>query len=91
MPGAAETEVALMDIQNMQRRVSSIGPGFHNILLRKLPGEVLEKFQIFSERIAGYTTLQLWGRRLTACSCRQLADNTHQLSGGVPVRQDGFG
>jgi hypothetical protein len=57
MPGVAETEMALWDVQNMQRRISSIGPALLNILLRKLPGEVLEKFQIFSETTAGYATL----------------------------------
>ena len=42
-------------------KVSSIGTTPSNILLRKLPEKVLEKFQIFSELTADYAGFRLWG------------------------------
>jgi hypothetical protein len=78
MRSRAETEMRSWDVKRIQRRVSSIGLCLHwpvslDILLRKLPGKVLEKFQIFSER-PNYAGSQFWGAQ-AAWSCR-LADNT---------------
>jgi len=60
-----------------------------NILLRKLPGKVLEKFQIFSDTTADYAGFRLWRTAgcqravvgsLTTTRSRSEAQVTHLLS-----------
>jgi hypothetical protein len=50
-----EIEMAFMGILKVS------APRLLNILLRELPGEVLEKFQIFSDTTADYAGFRLWG------------------------------
>ena len=42
-------------------RSPASAPRLLNILLRKLPGKVFEKFQIFSDTTADYAGFRLWG------------------------------
>jgi hypothetical protein len=74
MRSRTETEMTFREYQ----KYPASAPRLLNILLRKLPGKVLENFQISSETTADYARFRLWGA--PACSRRQLADNTFRVA-----------
>ena len=72
---------------SLQYRPVPLRPALPHILLRKLPGKVLEKFRIFLER-PNYAGTRILGEREAACSCR-LADNTFASEPQITHRQLG--
>ena len=52
------------NVKSVQHQVSSMAPRLLNILLRKLQGQVLEKFQIFSDMTADYAGFDSGERKL---------------------------
>jgi hypothetical protein len=49
-------------------------PRLLNILLRKLPGQVLEKFQIFSDMTADHAGFRLWGAQAAYVPMNAICD-----------------
>jgi hypothetical protein len=82
MRSRTETEMAFMEML----KVSSLRhrpPHLLSILLRKLPGKVLEKFQIFSDTTAGFM------RVFDSEECRLPAGSRNERRDQYPRKEKG--
>jgi hypothetical protein len=84
MRSRTETEIAFMGMLKVSSLKSSASaPRLLNILLRKLPGQVLEKFQIFSDTTAGSCGFRLWGAQAASLQSQRAMMNREAVELGA--------